>query len=288
MARHPRPVTAQRAPPGSTGSKLSLVRILHPFPSLLVAGLAVAIAVFADRDAPTSIFARLGFGMLAYQFSIGIANDVVDLEDDRVAKPWKPFARGVLPRQFGVLSAAACAGAGLLITASLPTTAWLVGALGLFCGLLYDVYFKRTPFSWFPYAVAFPTIPAVAYLSLGVWDDVLWWVFPLGAVLGLSLHIANQAPDTAADVAAGSGGATRYLGERRARAASIALFGITASAGALILLTRDAGSAVIAAVDGAAVTMLAPRAPMFFGRDGLFGLLAVGSAILAVVFLSAV
>ena len=266
----------------------SLLRVLHPFPSLLVAALTVALAAFADPDAPRGLVVRLGVGMLLFQFAIGVTNDIVDLEDDRRAKSWKPIARGAISRQRAVLLAAGFAGAGLLVTAALPLAAWLMGAAGLFCGLSYDTYFKRTPLSWLPYAVAIPLIPAWVYTALERWDGFLWWVFPLGALLGLSVHLANQAPDITADRERGVDGIAHRLGGRRSRGIAIALFGIVASIAVLVLLSRSPGRSVLAAVDGATVAMLAPRVPMFFGRDGLFGLFAAGSAVLAVVFLSAV
>lgn len=264
------------------------MRVLHPFPSLLVAALTVALAAFADAGAPRSLIIRLGAGMLLFQFAIGVTNDIVDLENDRRAKPWKPIARGAISRQTAVLLAAGFAGAGLLVTASLPLVAWLIGAAGLFCGLSYDTYFKRTPLSWLPLAIAIPLIPVWVYTALELWDGLLWWVFPLGALLGLALHLSNQAPDITADREAGVDGIAQRLGGRRSRGIAIGLFGIVASAAVLVLLSRSPGRSVLAAVDGAAVALLAPRAPVFFGRDGMFGLLAAGSAVLAVVFLSVV
>ena len=157
------------------------------------------IAILADRHAGAGFFARIGGGMLLFQFAIGVANDVVDLEDDVRAKPWKPLPRRAVARQVAVLVAAACAGGGLLLTSSLPAGAWLIGAAGLFCGLLYDVYFKRTPVSWLPFSIAVPLIPVWVWVSLGRWDGLLWWSFPLGALLGMALHFANQAPDTESD-----------------------------------------------------------------------------------------
>ena len=289
----PSPAPAASRPYGAVGSsrkppKLSVVRLLHPFPSLLVAGVTVVIAVLADRHAGVGFFARIGGGMLLFQFAIGIANDVVDLEDDARAKPWKPLPRRAVGRQAAVLLAAACAGGGLLLTSSLPAGAWLIGAAGLFCGLVYDVYFKRTPLSWLPFSLAVPLIPVWVYLSLGRWDGLLWWSFPLGALLGMALHFANQAPDTEADREAGISAATQRAGERKSRAVSVALFGAAASAAVLILLSRSPERAALAASDAAIVVLLSPRAPVFFGRDGLFGLLASASAVLAAIFLSAV
>jgi 4-hydroxybenzoate polyprenyltransferase len=272
--------------PGALQS--NVLRILHPFPSFLVAALTVALALFADPHAGRLVYVQLGLGMLLFQFAIGLTNDIVDIDSDRQEKPWKPLARGAIPRERAVLLAAGCAGAGLLLTVSLPLVAWLLGVAGLFCGLAYDAYFKRTPLSWLPYSLAFPLIPAWVFASLKAWDALLWWVFPLGAVLGLALHLANQVPDIEGDRRAGVVGSAQRLGGRRSRAASIALFGIVASVVVVVLLFESPGHALIAAIDAAIVLMLAPRAQVFFGRDGLFGLLAASSAVLAIIFLSAV
>lgn len=266
----------------------NVLRVLHPFPSFLVAALTVVLALYADPDANRFVYVQLGLGMLFFQFAIGITNDIVDADSDRQEKPWKPLARGAIARQPAVFMAAACAGGGLLLTVSLPLVAWLLGAAGLFCGLAYDIYFKRTPLSWLPYSVAFPLLPAWVFAALDAWDALLWWVFPLGALLGLALHLANQAPDIEGDRRSGVVGSAQRLGGRRSRAAAIAIFGTVGSVAVVVLLFESPGHALIAAIDAALVLMLAPRAQVFFGRDGLFGLLSASSAVLAIVFLSAV
>jgi 4-hydroxybenzoate polyprenyltransferase len=268
---------------------VSLIRLVHPFPSFLVAAVTLALVPLADRNAEPALYVQLGLGMLLVQFSVGIANDVVDMEDDAVAKPWKALARGALSRRTAVLLAAACAGGGLLVTSPLPLEAWLLGAGGLLCGLAYDLRLKRTPLSWLPWSLAFPLIPAWVFTANETWSGLLWWTFPFGAGLGLALNLANQAPDVAADREAGIDGAAQRLGSERSRALALALFGVVASGAAVVLLASGEGArALLAAVDGGAAGVLAPRATRYAGRDALFGLMAAASAVLAAVFLSAV
>ena len=45
--------------------------------------LTVALVPLADRNAGIGLYLALGLGMLAYQFSIGVTNDIIDLPDDR-------------------------------------------------------------------------------------------------------------------------------------------------------------------------------------------------------------
>lgn len=262
--------------------------MVHPFPSVLVTAVTVAIAVFADPDGSRVTWAQLGVGMLLFQFSIGIMNDVVDAADDRASKPWKPIARGAFRRDRAALVAGMCAGAGLLVTITFPLEAWLVGAAGLACGLAYDVVLKRTVLSWLPYAIAIPLVPIWVYTALGAWDGLLWWALPLGALLGFSLHIANQLPDSDQDGRRGIRSAAQRVDARRAYGLAVGAFGIAASAAIIVLLFESAGRAGLAAIDAMVVALLGPRATRFFGRDGLFGLLAAATATLAVLFLSAV
>lgn len=273
----------QQIPP-----RVAALRLLHPFPSILVAGLTAALVRVADSGASAWLYLELGLGMLLFQFAIGIANDVMDAEHDAKAKAWKAIPRGIISRQRAVLLAAACAGAGLLITSPLDTGTWLIGLAGLMCGLLYDIYFKRTPLSWLPMAVALPLIPAWVFTATGEWRGVLWWAFPLGALLGLALHLANQAPDVPGDRSVGVHGTAQRVGELRSRGLAIALFGAACTVAVIVLAFESLSAASLVAVDAIFAGMLAPRAAAIFGRDGLFGLLAAASALLALLFLWAV
>ena len=264
------------------------MRLLHPFPSFLVALLTIALVRIADSDAGLGLYVQLGLGMLLFQFSIGIANDIVDTADDVVAKPWKALPRGIVSRKTAVMAAVGCAGGGLAVTAGLETGVWLIGLAGWSCGMAYDLHLKRTRLSWLPYSLAFPLVPVWVYLAADAWRPLLLWVFPLGAVLGLALHLANQAPDIAADRQAEVRGTAQALGSIRSRGMAVGLFG---SAGALavgILAFESSGRAALLATDVLFAAMIAPRATAYFGRDGFFGLLAAATAVLAVLFLSAV
>jgi hypothetical protein len=111
-------------------------------------------------------------------------------------------------------------------------------------------------------------------------------VLPLGFLLGVSVHLANQAPDVAGDRLRGIEGAAQRIGAASAPLA-VALFLVVAATAAV--LSTGSPSAVAAIVLTAAIAAgLAPWSARLFGRDGLFGLLAVASASLAIVFLSTI
>ncbi|MBI2765124.1 MAG: UbiA family prenyltransferase [Chloroflexi bacterium] len=250
--------------------------------------MTAAIIPLADRDTGPRLYPQLAGGMLLFQFAIGVTNDIADTDLDRVGKPWKPLPRGLLSRRAAVLLAAAFSGAGLAVTSTLDIVPWLIGGAGLFCGLSYDLWLKRTILSWLPWSVAFPLIPAWVYSATGEWTPLLWWVFPLGLLLGLALYLANQAPDAAADSGAGVGGLAQRLGPRRSLRLGVAFFGAVASVAAVVLVAAgESGRAALVALTAALALLLVPRAARYFGRDGLFGLIAASGATIALVFLSA-
>src|SRR5690606_31425239 len=122
---------------------------------------------------------------------------------------------------------------------------------------------------WLPLSMAMPLVPAWLFTAFRAWDHLLWWTFPLGAALGLAIHLANQLPDIADEE--DSGGATHRLGASTAHRLMLASFG---SAGALesvvLLSTGDGVRAAIVATATVLAVALIPRATTLFGRDGLF------------------
>ncbi len=260
--------------------RVDTIRLLHPFPSLLVATVTALLLSRANHDAPLWLYAVLGMGMLLFQCAIGVTNDIVDADDDRLAKPWKPLARGDVSMSTARSLAVGCAAAGLVVTIALPATAWAIGALGLACGLAYDLRLKRTALSWLPYSVALPLVPTWVFVAADRWRPGLWWTLPLGAAMGLALHLANQAPDASDGPSAGLAG---RLGERASRVVSVAVFAIVSAVVAgQAAPTSPARAALVALV--ASSVIAAARWYGRLGRDGLFGVLAVGSACLAMLY----
>lgn len=247
----------------------------------------MAIALLAIDHPETATVVVLGAGMLCFQFAIGLANDIVDAPDDAKAKPWKAIPRGVLSRQAAVVAAAGFACVGLVVTSGLPFLAWLVGMAGLACGLVYDVQLKRTALSWLPLSVALPLVPVWVFTAFEAWDHLLWWVLPLGALLGLALHLANQLPDLQDEK--GAKGTAHRLGARQSFRGAIGIFGVAGGVACIVLLfAGEPGRAGLCAVSVVFAGSLSGRSVVLFGRDGLFGLLAASTGAIGVVFLSAV
>ncbi|MDB5056684.1 MAG: UbiA prenyltransferase [Chloroflexi bacterium] len=212
-------VTKQVASAGEGSVALAWFRLLHPFPSFLV---TIASGVFAEMaaagHAPADRLLRLVVSVICSQFAIGSANDVVDRHLDLVTKPWKPVARGIVSVSAATTLAVVLSLACLVLSTSISLSTGLAAAVGLSCGLSYDLWFKRSRWSWLPYGLAIPTLPVWSWAAMGKLNAHLLPVYPLGLLLGLSLHLANTLPDLEGDTTFGVQGLAHGWGRRRSLA----------------------------------------------------------------------
>ena len=193
-------------------------RLVHPFPSILVTASCAAFAEMAGGGvSPPDRVARLIAAVLCSQFAIGSANDVVDRRLDRATKAWKPVARGAVAVNAAAGLALVLSLACLALSSSLPWPTVLAAAFGLGCGLSYDFWLKRSRWSWLPYGLAIPTLPLWSWLAMGKFSTHLLLAYPLGVLLGLSLHLANTLPDLDGDSNFGVAGLAHGLGARRSQ-----------------------------------------------------------------------
>jgi 4-hydroxybenzoate polyprenyltransferase len=191
------------------------LRLLHPFPSGLNAVSAATFTLLAGGGTAAAAGAALAMALL--QTSIGSANDLCDLERDRVTHPRKPLPSGRVGRRAASAYAIAAGGSGLAMSAALGPIAAVIGGAGLAAGLAYDARLSRTAWSWVPYAVGLPLVPAFGW---AVARQELPAGFPallaLGSLAGAGLAIANGLADLDADSTVGGGGLTLRLGRRPA------------------------------------------------------------------------
>ncbi|AKT51832.1 UbiA family prenyltransferase [Arsenicicoccus sp. oral taxon 190] len=188
-----------------------LVASCHPGPTVVVTGLATALA--AGRGLPLRRVALVAGAVLAGQLTIGWGNDLVDAERDRVAgRLDKPLAEDPAARR-QVRMALAGATVGCLVLsrwcgrgAGLVHVVLVVGS-----GWAYNAGLKRTTLSILPYAVAFGGLPHVPHLT-GAGPDggrgpaagpAPLWQTAAGALLGCSAHLLNVLPDLDDDALTG-------------------------------------------------------------------------------------
>jgi geranylgeranylglycerol-phosphate geranylgeranyltransferase len=254
--------------------------------------LVVALASIAGASAAVAL--TLGVAMLALQMAIGAINDSSDVEQDRIAKPWKPIPAGVISAatttRLGIVSA--CIGLG--ISALFGPLVLLLGAAGLACGLAYDTVLGRRGVGWLCYAAAFPLLLAWTWLAAAGSLPPGWpLLLPLAAIAGPTIHLANSLVDVEADERSGAGSLATRLGRPRAlRALSVLSFLIWGLAWLVLLslpgLPVEAALAAASASAMAGVGLLSSWQSAGRMRQAGWLLQAVALALLAVAWAGAV
>ena len=240
----------------------ALLRAAHPVPAagvtLIVVLLGVAVGLEPWRL--VVLGATLGFNQLA----IGLSNDWLDAERDRVSgRSDKPVARGEIGADTARNVAFAAAGLSILVSLPLGIPFVLVHAVAFAGGWIYNAWLKHTIFSALPYLLSFGLLPALATLALPQPALPAWWAILAGALLGLAAHIANVLPDLADDDATGVRGMPHRLGPRIATiVAGLALIG---AAGAL---AAGIGISSEVAIAGFGLSLAASIAAIVLGLRG--------------------
>lgn len=211
-------VTPGHQPPGQPIARWlrGAGRLIHPFPTLVNVAAVLAFATVA-RGVPRSSTALLLVGaMFAAQATIGITNDLADVELDSTTKPSKPLVSGHISVRGARWLAAGSSVAAVLCAVAFGGVSLLLVTAGTALGIWYNISLKRTRWSWAPYVLALPLAPIWVWAALGAFRPGLLWLYPLGAPLLLALHIANALADFDGDLAAGNAGLVQVLGRRRA------------------------------------------------------------------------
>lgn len=229
------------------------VLLPHLVPVVVVELATIAFAIVAwDGVPPWQLIAPLVLAMLGGQLAIGALNELVDLPIDTIAKPWKPLPSGMVT--LAGARAMVAVGLGMMTVFGLmlgwPAFALLAAGTGL--GLAYDLWLKRSSWSWLPYLLALPLLPIWVFIALGRPDHRLLFLYPLGALATVGVHLAQALPDTTRDRQAGLRTVTSLLGLGRTFALAWAAT-LSAPVLARVFATRAAESEAAQAFGAIAV-----------------------------------
>ncbi len=262
---------------------LPLLRAAHFGPTVAVTTIVALLAVALDLSAYKG--AVVTAAVFSGQLTIGWANDLLDADRDRaVGRQDKPLAnRDLAPSlvvRWLVVAAVVCVVLSFL-------AGWRSGAthlaLGVALGHLYNLYFKTTPWSWLPYAMAFGSLPAVVSLAGTPSHWAPAWMVGTAATLGVAAHFLNTLPDLADDAATGVEGLPHRLGALGSR---LLATGLLVTATAVAVLGPAGAPAAGAWIALAMVVALATLA--LFGRGKAPFYAAVAIALVDVVLLAVV
>ena len=240
-----RSINRSRKTHGVQRTTSGLVRACHPWPTVVVTCISVALATAVGRDAAG--IALVAVTVLVGQLSIGWSNDWLDARRDVAShRRDKPVATGDIA--VPVVRVAALSALVLCIPLSFlngVSAGWAhLGLVG--SGWAYNAGLKRTLLSWVPYAVGFGLLPAFVTLGLPGAPWPTWWATASASLLAVGAHFANVLPDIDDDLAHGVNGLPQRLGTLWAGILAICML---LAASALLLLNAGGGPApVIGAV----------------------------------------
>lgn len=263
------------------------VQLTHPWAVTIV---MIATALFgllaAGGDPAPGQFALLLIGMLGGQIAIGATNEWCDREADAIDKPHRPIPAGLVPRSGALVLAAFGLLAMTLAGLALGVWGFLLLIVMIGAGLVYNVKLKRTPLSWLPYFVALPLVPTWAWVVMERFQPELLWLYPIGALFVLAIHISQTLPDIGADRSRGEHGISVILGRRWAEVAIwLAAFGSTLAvvAGGWLIGSNPLATTIVAVVVCVilSVAFVATRAAPARVQPHLFKVLTSSAVILA-------
>jgi 4-hydroxybenzoate polyprenyltransferase len=185
--------------------------------------------------------------MLLVQFSISALNEWADRDLDRRSGRQRPIPLGLISPSAALSVAVVCALGAFLASALSdlgPFPLLLVG-VGLACGWAYDLRLKPTPFSFLPFAIAFPLMPFWIGIITGRPASSLQVLFLGGSPLATAIHLADAIPDREKDLAAGLRTLAVALGRPLAEMAAVGLL-LIGTLVSIVLLIRRAGTAIVA------------------------------------------
>ncbi|PZR55198.1 ubiquinone biosynthesis protein UbiA [Xylanimonas oleitrophica] len=245
--------TQDQAGPRLWRALRGLALACHPGPTVVVTGLATALAAAVGAGPTTVVLVALA--VLSGQLSVGWSNDWIDARRDlAVGRTGKPVVAGLVGAQ--TLRAAALAAVAVCVPASLAASA-VGGSLHLVAvasAWAYNARLKATVWSWLPYALSFGLLPLFVVLAAPGDRVAAPWVVGAAALLGAGAHVANTLPDLADDAATGVRGLPHRLGRRVSGVLAPVLL---LSAVAVVLTGPDAAPGRLAWACGVLAALLA-------------------------------
>jgi 4-hydroxybenzoate polyprenyltransferase len=198
-----------------------LLKASHFGPTLLVTAISFGFATYYWWEGPAYVIA---FGVFTGQLVVGWSNDLYDYEDDlrhdRQNKPLvaQTISKETLQRWLRFMVPFSFV-ANML--GPLGFKGGLVYMLGIACGIAYNFYFKFSPLSPLPYAIAFAALPSSIAISKEITPPTWMWLG--GALFGMAAHFINVIKDMKEDRLSEIRGLPQILGTTKSIIAAAVL-----------------------------------------------------------------
>mgnify|MGYP000374121864 FL=1 len=208
------------------------LKAAHFGPTMLITAISFVLGVQLWWEGPAYVIA---FTVFLGQLIIGWSNDLYDYQDDlKHNRTNKPLVAGTITPEN--LRKTTFIFIPIAVIANLIGPLGLKGGsvylLGVGCGIAYNFYFKFSPLSPLPYAIALAALPASVYYSVDRTPPL--WVLVGGSLLGVGFHFLNVLKDIEKDQSSSINGLPQIVGKKASAIIAIALI----AAAILIVLNR--------------------------------------------------
>ena len=195
---------------------LGLYLLSHPVPVLMhILAVTLFTLLASWHHFAWSIIGLVIGAHAAMQLSIAMINDYCDRQRDVQGKPDKPIPRGLISPRVALAGGLVMTALMVAMLVPLPPLAWIITLGYLALGHGYNLRLKSTPYRGLVFALAMPLIPLYAFAGVGRATPFLFWLVPVGFLLGIALNLANSLPDLEADFRNGTSTLAGMLGLKR-------------------------------------------------------------------------
>jgi len=193
----------------------------HFGPTMIVTGISFVFGTILWWEGPAYVIA---FTVFLGQLIIGWSNDLYDYQDDLAHN------RTNKPLVAGTISAAQLRKTTFIfipiavitnLIGPLGVKGGSVYLLGVGCGIAYNFYFKFSPLSPLPYAIACAALPASVYYSVDRTPPL--WVLAGGSLLGVGFHFLNVLKDIEKDQISSIRGLPQRVGKKASAVIALVL-----------------------------------------------------------------
>jgi 4-hydroxybenzoate polyprenyltransferase len=188
------------------------LKAAHFGPTMLITAISFALGTQLWWEGPAYVIA---FTVFLGQLIIGWSNDLYDYQDDlKHNRTNKPLVAGTITPEN--LRRTTFIFIPIAVIANLIGPLGLKGGsvylLGVGCGIAYNFYFKFSPLSPLPYAIALAALPASVYYAVDRTPPL--WILAGGSLLGVGFHFLNVLKDIEKDQSSSIKGLPQIVGKR--------------------------------------------------------------------------
>jgi 4-hydroxybenzoate polyprenyltransferase len=197
------------------------LKAAHFGPTMLITAISFVLGVQLWWEGPAYVIA---FTVFLGQLIIGWSNDLYDYQDDlKHNRTNKPLVAGTITPEN--LRRTTFIFIPIAVIANLIGPLGLKGGsvylLGVGCGIAYNFYFKFSPLSPLPYAIALAALPASVYYAVDRTPPL--WILAGGSLLGVGFHFLNVLKDIEKDQSSSIKGLPQIVGKRASAVIAIVL-----------------------------------------------------------------